>query len=75
MNDNKARTKSRTIHTAYKEIEKLDPNTAVSVRTLRRLVQENVIPSYKAGNRTLINLDIALKKISGLCYDCNVSQT
>lgn len=47
----------RTIGTAYREIVENDPNTAVTKWLVRKLVVEGVIPSEKAGNKYIIDLD------------------
>ena len=61
----------RTIPKAYKEIKKIDPNTNLSLRGLRNMVQNKEIPSIKVNNRYLINLDILLDKLMGIDYNNN----
>lgn len=59
----------RTIPKAYKEIKKIDPNTNLSLRGLRNMVQNKEIPSIKVNNRYLINLDMLLEKLSVASYN------
>lgn len=57
----------RTIPGAYREIQKLDPETNLSVRSLRKLIKDSNIPTVNISNRTLVNLDLILSKLS--CYN------
>ena len=50
-------TKVRTIRKAIAEIKENDPNTAISEHGLRILINNNVIPSIREGNRFLVDLD------------------
>ena len=52
----------RTIAQAYKAIKESDPNTAFTMRALRRMVDTKEIPTVSIGNKRLINLDLLLKK-------------
>lgn len=54
----------RTIPSAYQEIKTLDPNTALTMRALRRMVDNNDIPSVLIKSKRLINLDVLLKHLS-----------
>lgn len=47
---------------ALDELSKLDPNTAVSLRMIRRLVNSGAVPSVPVGtgNRKLLNFDALL---------------
>lgn len=47
---------------ALEELRKLDPNTAVSLRMIRRLVNSGAVPSVPVGtgNRKLLNFDALL---------------
>ena len=49
--------KMRTIKEAHKELIDADPNCALTVSSLRRLISSGTIPSVKIGNRNLIDLD------------------
>lgn len=52
--------KMRTISQAYKAIKEADPNTAFTMRALRRMVNNNEIPTVSIGNKKLINLDLLI---------------
>ena len=43
--------KMRTIDEAYKELVKLDPNTAVTKYRIKMLVKSGIIPSIPAGSK------------------------
>lgn len=60
----------RTIPQAYLELKNIDPNTAVTERAIRKLVNDGAIPYFKIGNKTLINFDLLLRKLS--CYNDDV---
>ena len=57
----------RTIAQAYKAIKESDPNTAFTMRALRRMVDNKEIPTVSIGNKRLINLDLLLNRLS--CYN------
>lgn len=57
----------RTLPKAYQEIKKLDPDTDFSMRSLRKLIKSGIIPTVKIQNKTLVNLDLLLDKLS--CYN------
>lgn len=59
----------RTIPQAYNEIKKIDPNTSLSNRALRKLILEDkLVPTVKVSEtKKLINLDLLLQKLS--CYN------
>ncbi len=57
----------RTIPKAYEEIKQLDNNTSFTLRALRRMCTNGEIPTVKVGNKTLINLDLLISKLS--CYN------
>jgi hypothetical protein len=57
----------RTIPKAYEEIRAIDPNTDLSLRTLRRMVKSGKIPSVQIASKTLVNLDLLLEVLS--CYN------
>ena len=56
--------KLRTIPQAFKEIQAKDPDTALSVSLLRRLVSSSEIPSVPNGKHPLINISVVEKYIS-----------
>lgn len=47
----------RTINDAFQELKNTDPETAMTLSGLRRLVATGKIPSVKIGRRILINYD------------------
>lgn len=47
----------RTIREAHKELKASDPNSALGLTTLYRLVSEGTIPSVPVGKKYLIDLD------------------
>ena len=48
----------RTINKAYEELRARDPETAITRNLLREMVTQGVIPSAKAGNRYLVDVDV-----------------
>lgn len=57
----------RTIPKAFEEIKQSDPDTNLTLRALRRMVNNGEIPAVKISNKVLINLDLLLDKLS--CYN------
>jgi len=59
----------RTIQGCYEEIKAADPNTAVTLRAIRRAVSEGDIPSRRIGSgkgwKYLVNLDEVIMYFSG----------
>ena len=55
----------RTIGTAYKELIKHDPNTAMTQNGLRTLVLRGTIPSIRVGQKRLISMDVLEKFLEG----------
>jgi len=47
----------RLLKEAYAEIKETDPNTALTMYTLRRMVLSGIIPHLRVGSRILINMD------------------
>ena len=66
MNKNNT-LRMRTIPKAYEEIKKLDNNTCLTMRALRRMCSNGDIPIVKVGNKSLINLDLLMNMLS--CYN------
>lgn len=54
----------RTLPKAYAEIKKLDPDTAFTMRALRRMVINGELPTVEVASKKLINLDLLLDKLS-----------
>ena len=50
----------RTIPEAMRDIQKVDPNTALTITALRRMVNNGEIPYVSVASKRLINLDILL---------------
>lgn len=59
----------RTIDGCYKEIKAEDPNTAITLRAIRRAVSEGDIPSRRIGSgkgwKYLVSLDEVIMYFSG----------
>ncbi len=68
MNKNNT-LRMRTIPKAYEEIKKLDNNTCLTMRALRRMCSNGDITTVKVGNKTLLNLDLLINTLS--CYNDN----
>lgn len=50
----------RFVADAYRELKRLDPNTAYSLNYVRNLVRTGLVPSVSVGRRRLVNLDALL---------------
>lgn len=48
----------RSIDDAYKLLVEEDPDTAVTKYFIRKLVTEGTIPSFKTGNKHLLDVDV-----------------
>ena len=57
----------RTIPKAYQEIKELDPHTCLTLRALRRMVNNGEIAVIQIASKKLINLDLLLEKLA--CYN------
>lgn len=55
----------RSIHDAHELIKEADSNTAVTEYMIRKLVTEGKIPSFKTGNKHLVDVDILLEYLYG----------
>ncbi len=51
----------RLVAEAYREILENDPNTALTMCALRRLVNSGAIPAVYSGRKKFINLDVLLE--------------
>ena len=60
--------RTRTIDSAFEELKKIDPNTAVSKHYIRQLVISNKIPYRKAGNKYLFDSDRLVEYLEGGNY-------
>lgn len=52
--------KMRLIKDVFNEIKKNDPDTAITLCGLRRMVQMGVIPSIKIGRKRLIDVETVM---------------
>lgn len=55
----------RTIPEAMKEIQKADPNTALTLTALRRAVKQGKIPFVEVCSKKLLNMDDIYVFMSG----------
>ena len=59
----------RTIEQVYEEIKKSDPQSCVTMRGLRRILNENRVPSVKIGTKTWLNIDRMFDYLGAICYN------
>ncbi len=57
----------RTIPKALEEIQQADPNTALTMRALRRMVNTGELPTVAINSKRLINMALLFDHIS--CYN------
>ena len=55
----------RSIHDAHLILKEEDSNTAVTEYFIRKLVTEGTIPSFKTGNKHLLDVDVLLEYLYG----------
>ena len=55
----------RSINDAHKLLVEDDPDTAVSPYFIRKLVIEGTIPSFKTGNKHLLDVDVLHEYLYG----------
>lgn len=73
LTKNRSRTpKMRTIPQAYKELKAADPNSAISLKGLRKMVSNGDIPSVFVQSKNLINVDLLFEHLS--CYNQSAIQ-
>lgn len=53
----------RSLPKAFEEIKKLDADTSFTMMALRKMCKTGEIPTFKVGNKTLLNLDLLLDKL------------
>lgn len=53
----------RTAEGIIRELKLLDPNTAVTLSYIRRLIASGKIPVVEAGKKKLVNLDTVLQML------------
>lgn len=54
----------RTIAEAVAEIRAADPDTAITPYRIRQLILCGILPSVRAGNKYLVNLDLLLEYLN-----------
>lgn len=57
----------RTLPEAIREIRKLDPDSALTLTALRRMVNQGIIPHISVASKRLINLDFLLDFLQNEC--------
>lgn len=60
----------RTIPQAFEEIKRQDPDTAFTLRALRRMANNGEIPTVQIESKRLVNVDLLLEHLS--CYNDGV---
>lgn len=54
----------RTIAEAHKMLLELDPDTAITVSRIRKMVNNNEVKNCRAGRRILLNFDDLLDRLA-----------
>ena len=62
----------RTLPQAMEELKKADPDTALTMRALRRMVNTGELPTVAINSKRLINMALLFDHIS--CYNEPVSR-
>lgn len=55
----------RTIPKAFEAVKQADPNTDLTLRALRRMVNNGSIPTVQVGRKRLVDLDLLFDTLSG----------
>ena len=55
----------RTAEGALKVIQEADPETAVSLRYIRRLIATGEVPHLDVGRKKLVNVDLLMSYLEG----------
>ena len=63
----------RTIPQAFKEIKAMDPDTSITMSTLRRLVKEGIVETVQVANKRLLNLDLLFDRLA--CYNDHATRS
>lgn len=58
------RPRMRTAPQAIKELKEIDPETAFTLRALRRMMNNGEIPVINVQSKRLVNLDLLLEILS-----------
>lgn len=53
----------RTLNKALEEIRSVDPDTAISMRAIRRMIANGELQVYYVGKKRLINLDMLFEAL------------
>lgn len=64
--NNKSIPRMRTLPKCYEELKKLDPDTCISMRGLRKIICSGNVPNVKINNKVLVNFDLLVSYLS--CY-------
>lgn len=59
----------RTIDQAYDIIAERDPDTALTRYLVKQMVKQGMVPAIKAGNKTLVDVDVLeahIRKVAGV---------
>ena len=65
MRSNNKTPRMRTIPKAYEEVKRADPNTNLTLRALRRMVNSGEVPCVMVGTKRLVDLDLLFDVLSG----------
>lgn len=65
MRSNNNPPRMRTIPKAYEEVKRADPNTNLTLRALRRMVNSGEVPCVMVGTKRLVDLDLLFDILSG----------
>ncbi len=65
MRSNNKTPRMRTIPKAYEEVKRADPNTSLTLRALRRMVNNGEVPFVMVGTKRLVDLDLLFDVLSG----------
>lgn len=71
MSLNNTTPRMRTIPKAYEEVKRADPNTSLTLRALRRMVNSGEIPCVMVGTKRLVDLDLLFDFLSGYNNSAN----
>lgn len=66
--------KMRLIKDVFEEIKKNDPDTAITMCGLRRMVQMGVIPSVQIGRKRLINYDNLMEYLDNIVSEPEIEE-
>ena len=62
----------RTLKQAYELLKEEDPDTGITMKEIRRIIENDEIEVYCVGRKKLINVDLLFAKL--MCYyNCNNS--